>query len=232
MKPLYNSMRLPAIVSGIALIIMTLAAFFAYGFAHSQLFVLNDALLTYSNLKNAQGLFVSEIIGWGIIIITDVIVAIGFYMFLKSTNARQSALAAFFRIAYAIFLTLGVVSLILAFLSLKTSPEASAQNVLDTANLVYARLQNFENLWSLGLVVFGFHLIFVGWLALKSISVPKLIGFLVLIAGISYVLVHSLHSFIPQADTFTNKLEALLSLPMMIGELSFGGWLLIKGGKT
>ena len=59
MKPLYNSTRLPAIVSGVALIIMTFAAFFSYGYAHSQFFVLNDALLTFSKLENAQSLFVS-----------------------------------------------------------------------------------------------------------------------------------------------------------------------------
>lgn len=229
MKPLYNSTRLPAIVSGVALIIMTLAAFFSYGYAHSQLFVLNDALLTFSKLENAQGLFVSEIIGWLIIILTDIIVAIGFYLFLKPTDARLSGLAAFFRLAYVGFLTSGLVSLISASFSLKMPPGATA---LDTANQVYANLQYFENIWSLGLIVFGLHLVLIGWLALKSISVPKVIGILLIIAGFSYSLIHALHGFIPQVDLFTNKLEAILTLPMMIGELSFGGWLLIKGGKT
>lgn len=62
----------------------------------------------------------------------------------------------------------------------------------------------------------------------KRISIALWV--LTLIAGISYVIVHSL-KLTPLTSGIVNNLEMVLALPMFLGELGLAVWLLIKGGK-
>ncbi len=71
----------------------------------------------------------------------------------------------------------------------------------------------------------------VGYLTFKSNIVPKVISILLLIASISYIIIHFNYTFLPQFNGITTILESILSVPMFLGELSFGTWLLFKGGK-
>jgi hypothetical protein len=82
--------------------------------------------------------------------------------------------------------------------------------------------------YGLGLVFFGCYCIIVGYLILKSTLMPRLLGYLYALAGISYV-----------ANTFTMLLSRDFANPLFpyfaaisfIGEVSFCLWLLIKGVK-
>jgi hypothetical protein len=87
-------------------------------------------------------------------------------------------------------------------------------------------------MWSLGLIVIGLHLTVTGLGVFQSNKTPNILGVLLIIAGIGYSLIHGLQNFLPQIQDFTDSLESILSIPMTIGELSFGIWLLVRGGKN
>lgn len=227
-----NSLRLPALVSSISLLIMTLAAAFSYGFVHSQILVNTDPLLTFSNLKEASVLFKGEIIGWFVIIITDILVSWGFYLFFLKTDSKIATLGAIFRLSYVAILIIAVIKLIhISAITLSSNTSSNTINSPITQEQVMALFQQFDHLWSLGLILFGFHLIFIGFLTLKANQVPNLLGILLIIAGTSYVFIHIMHSFFPELQASTATLEHILGLPMAVGELSFGIWLWAKGGK-
>ena len=217
-----NPLRLAALVSSISLLIMTLAAAFSYGFVHSQILVSDDPVSTFSNLRESSVLFQAEIIGWVVIIITDILVSWGFYAFFLKTDRKIATLGAIFRLSYVGMLIAAVIKLI--HISMMTFSSNNPEQVM-------ALFQQFDHLWSLGLILFGFHLILIGVLALKANQVPSLLGILLAIAGLSYVLIHVMHSFFPEFQDFTATLETILALPMTIGELGFGIWLWIKGGQ-
>ncbi|MEY9094492.1 hypothetical protein ABH899_003101 [Paenibacillus sp. RC84] len=52
--------RTAALTAGIALIVMTLAAFFSYGFVHESLLVQGDASLTFQAVTSSRNLFKAE----------------------------------------------------------------------------------------------------------------------------------------------------------------------------
>ena len=93
-------------------------------------------------------------------------------------------------------------------------------------------LKAFDMIWSMGLVVFGGHLMNVGYLAFKSDIIPKVVRILLLIASISYIVIHLCYAFLPQYDGIMKMLESIHSVPMSLGELGFGIWMLFKGGKV
>src|SRR5690606_21747813 len=61
-------------------------------------------------------------------------------------------------------------------------------------------LKAFHIIWSIGLIIFGLHLMIVGYLTFKSDNVPKLISILLLIASISYIIIHFNYTFLPQLN--------------------------------
>jgi hypothetical protein len=97
--------------------------------------------------------------------------------------------------------------------------------------LLNSNFNSFETIWTLGLIVFGLHLLVVGILMKVHRSIPKLFWILTLIAGISYIVVHIIKTMFPQLSEFTETLNNVLALPMVLGELGLAIWLIIKGGK-
>lgn len=98
--------------------------------------------------------------------------------------------------------------------------------------LIMLFLQAFESIWSVGLIVFGFHLMIVGYVTFKSESIPRIISILVVFASAGYIIIHSLTLLLSQNDTVLSILNILFTVPMIAGELGLGIWLLVKGGKV
>lgn len=224
--------RKSALTAGISLIIMTLAAFFSYGFVHGSLVVKGDASATFHNIMSSNMLFKAEIFGWVIILISDIVVAWAFYIFLKPINKSLSLLGAWLRLTYATILGIALLNLIFVLLLSTSTNYLSLFKIDQLQAHMMLFLEAFESIWSIGLIIFGGHLMIVGYLAFKSDSIPKVISILLLLASIGYISIHLFNIFLPQYGGVLSTLTFVCSVPMIAGELSFGIWLLFKGGKV
>lgn len=220
-----------ALTAGIALIVMTLAALFSYGLVLGSLIVKGDANTTFDNIHSSIALFNTGIIGWLIILIADIVVAWSLYLFLKPLNNHLSLLGGWLRLIYAGILEIAILNLI--FISILTNSTEYFSSFKNNQLPIFVMLflKAFEILWSFGLIIFGGHLMVVGYLTFKSNIVPKVISLLLFIASISYIIIHFNYTFLPQFNEVTATLKSILSVPMVLGELSFGIWLLFKGEK-
>ncbi len=226
----HNMQQKAAVFSGVALLVMTVAALFAQGYVHSSLVIDGDAITTLKNIQASQVLFRLEVLGWLIIVITDLIVSWGFYLFLKPFHHGYALLAGWVRFLYTAILAIGVSHL-------ATANSIVQKSVLDMSpdNLPQQAMHSitaFEAIWSFGLIIFGIHLIAVGFVAMGTKKIPKVISILVVLSGFSYSFLHFMYNFLPQLESFTGLLELILMAPMVIGELGFGIWLLVKGRKV
>jgi hypothetical protein len=224
--------RKSALTAGTALIIMTLAAFFSYGLVLGSLVVEGDASATFHNIKSSNVLFNAGVMGWLIILICDIVVAWSFYIFLKPLNKHLSLLGAWLRLIYAGILGIAILNLIFILILTNSTEYFSLFKIHQLQAFVMLFLKAFHFIWSIGLIIFGGHLIIVGIVTFKSDIVPKVISILLLISATSYLIIHFAYTFFPQFDNVTKILESALSVPMILGELGFGLWLLFKGGKV
>ncbi|WP_236708016.1 DUF4386 domain-containing protein [Brevibacillus choshinensis] len=136
------------------------------------------------------------------------------------------------RIFYSAILGMAILSLIVVLLLSGHTNELSSFKIEQTQSLMMLFLEAFESIWSFGLIIFGGHLLIVGYVALKSDSIPNVIGILLLLASIGYMVIHLSKTFLSQYDRVIAILNLIFSMPMMIvGELGFGIWLLLRGGK-
>lgn len=226
-----SSQRKSALTAGVSLIIMTLASFFSYGYVHGTLVVHGDASATFNNIVSSINLFKGEIVGWIVIMITDILVAWALYVFLEPINKGLSLLGAWLRLIYSAILAISISNLIFVLLLTENTIGSSSLTIEQTQSLMMLFLDAFHFIWSMGLVVFGGHLLIVGYVALKSDFIPKVISILLILASIGYIVVHLSKMFLPQYDGVITALNFVFTVPMIVGELGFGIWLLVRGGK-
>jgi len=205
---------------------MAIVAGFSYGYVHGNLVVPGDVSTTYHNIASSIMLFKAEIVGWIIILILDVIVAWSFYIFLKPFNPELALLASWLRLTYATILGIGILNLVFV---LQLSNNVPVTDQLQENITFY--LEAFEIIWAVGLIVFGLHLFIVGWIAFQTKSIPKIISVLLVIAAIGYLGIHLCKVILIDQNIITT-IELIFNVPMIVGELGFGLWLLFKGGRV
>lgn len=214
-----KNQRRIAIITGISLLLMTIVAIFSIGYAYTQFDNQEQSEFLKENIIQNRGLYQSMLIGILIIIILDFIVSYTLYKFFEKDHQKMSMVSGIIR---AIYTLIFVIATYYLTKNLNT-------NEL-TNQIARSNYQQFQIIWNSGLVVFGFHIILIGWLMKLHRKIPKILWYITLLAGISYVVTSFLKVFSPDSELVKN-LIMILALPMTIGELGLAIWLLIKGGK-
>ena len=221
-----SSNRKYAITAGLSLLVMAAAAAFSYGYVFGELVSVGDPKATFQTIKMSATLFKSGIAGWGIIFVTDIMVAIALYKFLKRVNPLGSFLVALIRIAYAGILCLSIYHLFAVL------PIIQIPMTTNSVQTVQMHLESFERVWSAGLILFGLHLIGLGILVWLSDFIPRIWAILLIFAGLCYFGIHAAKVLLPEYIEHIEHIEMILGGPMAIGEIGFAVWLLVRGGKT
>lgn len=221
-----------AVIAGLSLLAMAISAGFGYGFVFSSLVVKENATATYNNIIHAQTLFRFGLLSWLIILVLDVVVGWSLYIFFKSINQYLSLLVAWFRLIYAAFLGVALLNFVIVLLLVSGNDYLKVFETKQLGGLVFLFINVFQGVWSLSLVIFGLHLLLLAFLVFKAKEIPKIIAILLMIAAISYLIIHISKLLFPQFQSEIENMEMILSLPMAISELGLGVWLLFKGGKA
>ena len=217
------SQRNSALIAGFGLLIMTVAAVWAYLTVFSRLIVPGDAATTTSNIMANAAQFRFMIVGFLVVIICDVVVAWALYLFFKPVHQSLSLFTAWMRLVYSIVFAMSLLGLVTVlgltggagYLTAFGADQLNAQVMLSVTA--------FTNGWDIGYVFFGLHLALLGYLVFRSGFVPRLLGALLVLAGASYLIDRFAFYLLPNAGLN-------LSLFLGWGELVFMVWLLLRGG--
>lgn len=213
-------------MTGAAILAMAITAGFAYGYVIDSLVIRDNGTATVQNIAGAQPLFNTGIFAWILIFLLDVFVAWGLFIFFKAEDKKLAFFSAFLRFVYACFLAVAIFSLIAVSLEINVIHYRLMSDLPQIEAKVIASFNSFHNVWSAGLIVFGIHLLTLALLILTKTNAPNLIGYLLLAAAGSYIVVHLSYLVFPTYDTHIAAMEMFLSIPMAVGELSLGVWLI------
>jgi Domain of unknown function (DUF4386) len=218
-------------IAGLGLLIMAIIAFFANFSVIQGLVVPDDAAKTVSNIMANQLLFRFGIAGFVVVLLCDVLVAWALYVFLKPVSQSLSLLAAIFRLVYTAIFAAALFNLANALQLLSGAEHLSVFTPEQLQAQVMMSLESFQYAWQIALVFFGFHLLILGYMVMKSSYVPKVLGVLLLVAGFAYPLDSFAHFLLANYADYKTFFLLLVAVPGILGELSLCFWLLIKGGK-
>jgi len=220
----HTSLRTAALIAGLGLLIMVVAAPFAEFFVYPKLVIPDNAAETAKNIMANKTLFISGIFGYLITFICDVLVAWALYVFLKPVNENLSLLTAWFRLVYTVIALVALLNLVTVFRLLNTGDYLTLLGPDQLYVQVNLSLNAFRNGWHFGLLFFGFHLGLVGHLVFRSNYIPRILGVLLIIAGLGY-LTSALEPFLfPNINVDFAKFT-------FYGEPLFMLWLIIKGSR-
>lgn len=208
-----------AIITGISLMVMAIVAVFVIGYAYAEFDTPGEIELLNNILQN-KGLYLGMLYGFLVIILLDFIVSYTLYKYFEDDHKKMSAISGLIRTIYTIIFVIAVYYL----------TKNINTNEL-TNQLAKSNFDQFQTIWNVGLVVFGFHIILIGYLMKLHLKIPKILWYITLIAGVSYIVVSLLKLTSPNSE-IVSLFVIMMALPMTIGEMGLAVWLLIKGGKN
>lgn len=214
-----SRVRHAALAAGLGLLLMAVLAGLA-NFGVVDRLVSTDAAATTTQLLSNQRVFILAVVALFAVACLDVLVAWALRRFFDDTHRTVALLSAWCRTAYAVVFAIAIAHLIAAAGLLY---DGAATDPIGPN--VYAWITEFEEIWSLGLILFGVHLLMIGWLAWRSRTVPTWVAVLVAIAGAGYL-----------ADSIGAAVSAAYTI--QVAAVTFGGevvlmvWLLVFAARS
>jgi len=191
---------------------MAVLAVFGNFVAIQSLVTPGDAAKTAIDISNSEALFRWGIASLIVIAVLDIIVAGALLRLFEPVNRSVSITAAWFRVAYAAVYLVAVIQLVMAL------------GLLGDPNQALRAIDAYDTIWLVGLILFGVHLLLIGYLAYRSGFMARVFGVLLVVAGLGYI-----------ADGFVAVLVPGPSISIgqftFIGEAALIFWLLIKGTR-
>ena len=217
-----RSIRTAGLVAGVSLLAMSVLAGFGNFVAVEGLVTPGDAAKTADDILGADVTFRVGVLALYLVVVLDVIVAWALMRVFDPVNRSLSRLAAWFRLAYsAIFLV--AISQLAGIPDLVGSGGSGAFTAEQVETQTLLKVDAFNDIWYAGLVLFGAHLILVGYLAYRSGYMPRLLGALLVIAGLGYAF--------DSAGRVLSETPLEVSTVTFVGEFLLCLWLLIRGRR-
>jgi hypothetical protein len=219
-RPEGVSLRQAALIVGFAYLLNPVS--YAEFSIYPKLVIPGNIDQTVANIGSHHGLFVAAILCYLINFIEDVIIAWGLYMLLAPVNRALALLAAWFQLVYAAIALFALFNLATVYRMLTTPEYLTLFGSGPLHAQVNLLLHSFRYDYSLALVLFGIHLLLVGYLIVRSSYIPWWLGVVLLINGLGWV-VDSLQPYLyPDANLGFVFIT-------FFGEVVFMLWLLIRG---
>jgi hypothetical protein len=207
-----------ALIAGFPLMLFTApyGEFYVFG----KLILYSDAARTTQNLVDHPQLFLSGIFAMLLTFMYDIVLAWALYIFLRPVNPWLSLLGAWFRLVYTGLAIVALFNFLYAFHLANLQGIEEAYKQQQVLQLVNARRSGMH----LAYVIFGFYLILSGILICKASYIPKVLGIMIMLAGLAWIMI-SLQPYFFKAYDFSWMMY------FGVGELVFAIWLLVKGTR-
>ena len=223
-----NSTKKTARIAGFLYLLLALTGAFSILYVPSTLIVFGDAAATAEKIASSQLLFRAGILIGVVSHVIFVLLVLVLYHLLREISRKQAMLMVtlvVISVATGFVNTINQLGALIAlsgadFLSVFEEPE------LDALAYLFIRLhshgiQIIQIFWGLWLFPFGL-------LVYRSRFIPKILGVLLIIAGVGYLLGTITFLILPQYQSALSTLITVLEM----GELPIILWLLIVGVKA
>jgi len=229
MKNLHISALFYARLAGVLYLINIACGLFGEMFVRAHLVVPGDAFTTAHRIMASEFLFRCGIAGDLVMHITDVPMAVIFYVLLRPVSRDLSLLAALFGMLQTAILCANKLNLVTVLLLLGGSNYLNAFDSNQRQALASLLLALHEYGFGVGLVFFGMSCLVTGYLMFRSAYFPKFLGVFQVLAGLSYLINSFAQILFP---SLAQKMFPAIVLPAFIGELGTCLWLIVKGIDT
>jgi len=221
------SPQIYARTGGVLYLIIIVGGLFGHAFIRDRVIVPGDATATAANIRSLESLWRFGIAAELFMLICTVALALILFVLLRAVSRDLALLAVFFNLV-SIALEAASDSLLLlgALFPLGNAEYLRAFEPEQLYALASLSLELNGYGFGVSLIFFGCECLVLGYLIFRSGYLPKALGVLMQIAGLSYLTNSFALLLVP---TFADRLFPAILLPALVGEASLCLWLLVKG---
>lgn len=213
-------------IAGILYLAIILLGLFGELVVRGTLAVSGNALATANNISASLLLWRAGIVGDLMMQVLDVPVMVIFYLLLRRVNESLALFATLINLVQTAVLVMNKLTLLVPLFLLEDAGYLKIFSVEQLHTLSYLAISMHGYGFALGLLFFGFACVATGHLIYRSGFLPKTLGVLMWLAGLSYLL----NSFaLLLAPRFAAAIFPGVLVPAFIAELSVALWLMVKG---
>jgi Domain of unknown function (DUF4386) len=221
-----DSPRQMARTAGALYLINIVFGAFAIGYLPAVLVVSGNAAATAHNIQAHELLYRLGLAAHLIVVLTNIPMAVIFYDLFKVVNRRIALLDVFFILVATSVEAASLLNQVAPLVLLGSGPYTSALPAAQLQALAYLPSDLSAISYSIYGVFYGFDIICVAYLVLRSTFLPRVVGVLLAIDGLAY-LVYGFANLL--APGFAAHLVPWIQLPAPLGEGSLCLWLLVVG---
>jgi Domain of unknown function (DUF4386) len=191
-----------------------------------SMIVPGDAAATAGRIIAGESLWRAGIGAELVAVVCALTLAMIYYVLLRPVSRELTILATFLRMVSLTVQTVGVFFLLAALYPFGPAPYLKAFTAEQQQVLARLAIRAHADGYGVALLVLGFCFLVHGYLIFRSGFLPRVLGRLIQLAGLSYLA----NSFaLVLAPAVASRLFPLILLPAFVGELSLSLWLLAKG---
>ena len=206
-------------MGGVFYVLMALSGGLAT-FARRGILVSGDASTTATNIMAHQSMYLLAFAGDLLVVAAYLAVTAFFYRMLKPVSRSVSLIAAFFSLTACAIQGFALTFQLAPLTLLGGAPYLGVFRVEQLQALAYMFLKLYSQAYGVAIAFFAFYGLLTGYLAFKSTFLPRTLGGLMMLAGLTWL------TFL--SPLFAAKYFSYI-LPFAVGEGLFALWLLVKG---
>lgn len=216
-------------LAGVLYLAIILLGLFGELYVRGSLVVSGDAAATLANISASPGLWRAGIVADLLMQVCDVPVIVIFYLLLRPVHRGVALFATLINLVQTAVLVVNKLSLLVPLFLIDGASSLGAFSAEQRAALSQLAINAHGHGFGIGLIFFGFACFAHGWLIYRSGFLPRVLGVLLVVAGVSYLL-NSLALLL--APALAGALFPFVLLPAFVGELSLALWLIFQGVNT
>lgn len=206
-SPSFSS-RQAALIAGLGYLAIFIVATFANSFALEKVIVQGDAAATAQNIMDAELLFRLGIAGWMVVMVADAVVAWALYLFFKPVNDGLALLAAILRVLFVAVFATGLFNLFGVLALVSGTGDLAAIELGQLHAQITPLLAAYDSAVHISFVMFGLHILVVGYLVFTTSNMPRILGVFLMVAAVGYQ-IDSFGNFVSSACRASSRRGAL-----------------------
>lgn len=222
-----NSTKQTARIAGLLYLVNGVTGFFGIIYVPSRLMVSGNAAATASNILASERLFRLGIVSELICAVEFIFLVWVLYRLLGGVSKTESSLMVMLGLVFVPIMFVNTLSEIAALMLLRGAEFLSVfdKHQLEAMAMLCLDLHRYGYVvgWLFGLWLFPF-----GLLVFRSGFLPRILGVLLIAAGLGYLADSLTPLLLPSYEVVVGRIA---SIPLMLGEPVMILWLLIRGAK-
>ena len=213
-------------IAGVFYLAIIALGLFGEVFVRGALVVSGDAAATAQRIADSPLLWRMGIAGDLLMHVFDLPVIVVLYLLLRPVSEPLALFTTLINVVQTAVLALNKLNLVLPLLLLSGGSTLKTFTPEQLQSLAYLAIKAHSFGFGIGLIFFGVASVVRGYLIYASGFLPKALGVLLFIAGLSYLL----NSFaLLLAPTLASALFPYVLIPAFVGELLLALWMIFKG---